>query len=259
MAGPPNEGTRDWDAGSYDRLSEPQLARGRALLERLELGGDETVIDAGCGSGRVTSLIMGAVPAGKVIAVDGSAGMVEYARERLGAGAEVIHSDLLELELDGVADAVFSNATFHWILDHERLFARIASWLRPGGRLEAQCGGTDNMARFYGVVDRIAAREPYVATLGQLPASRNFAGAGETEDLLERAGLVDVRCWLESSPRYPPEPRAHIESVCLGVHLEALPEGQRDAFVRDVHEAWGPDHVLDYVGLNISARKPPAG
>jgi trans-aconitate 2-methyltransferase len=258
MAARASAGSREWDAGTYHRISEPQRAWGRAVLERLDLAGTETVIDAGCGSGSVTELILDAVPGGRVIAVDGSSEMAEHAREHLGARAEVIQSDLLALELDEVAGAVFSSATFHWILDHRRLFERIFSWLRPGGQLEAQCGGAGNLAGFFTIVERLGRREPFAA-LAQLPASWRFATAEETAQLLAEVGFADVRCWLEPNEVRPSEPRAYIETVCLGAHLEALAEDQRAHFVDEVHEAWGPDRVLGYLRLNISARRPPAG
>jgi trans-aconitate 2-methyltransferase len=252
-------GSREWDAGTYDRVSDPQLAWGRSVLGRLLLRGDETVLDAGCGSGRVTELLLDAVPEGEVIGVDGSRAMLDAARDRLGSRPDLIHADLLELELADQLDAVFSTATFHWITDHRLLFARIAAWLRPGGRLEAQCGGEGNVASFFAIVDRVSGRKPYERTLGDLPASRHFAGPEQTSRLLAASGFTDVRCWLEPSPVRPPQPRAYIGSVCLGAHTAVLPESERQPFIDEVYDAWGPDRVLDYVRLNISARKPTAG
>ena len=88
---------REWNAASYDRMSDPQVAMARDVIDRLDLRGDERVLDAGCGTGRVTELLVERVPNGSVVAVDGSAAMVEQARERLGDRAEVFASDLLEL------------------------------------------------------------------------------------------------------------------------------------------------------------------
>ena len=121
------------------------------MLDRLELSGDETVLDAGCGSGRVTRLLVERVPRGRVIGVDASPSMIAKARESLAATRatfDLIVSDLLDLELPEPVDVVFSNATFHWILDHRRLFERLHAALRPGGRMEAQCGGIGNVDEF---------------------------------------------------------------------------------------------------------------
>ncbi len=258
---PGSRGTREWDAGTYDRVSEPQLAWGRKILARLELSGDETVIDAGCGSGRVTELLLERVPRGQVIGVDGSAAMIERASARFGDRVELIHSDLLELEPATPVDAVFSSATFHWISDHDRLFRRIRSWLRPGGRLEAQCGGEGNVAEFFSLVSEVAAREPYAEHLAGVGPTRNFASAEDTAERLRSAGLESVSCWLRESPTTPPEPRAYIESVCLGAHTTALPAELREQFADEVSRLWldpdsGPGPTLGYVRLEISARAP---
>src|SRR5919198_3980968 len=132
---------RDWDPASYERVGSPVRTFGRALLDRLDLRGDETVLDAGCGSGGVTRELIERVPGGRVIGVDASPSMIEQARAALGDAADWRIADLLALELERPGDVVFSSATFHWIADHERLFARLFEALRPGGRLLAQCGG----------------------------------------------------------------------------------------------------------------------
>jgi len=64
---------RSWDAATYHRVSAPQQAMARDVLDRLELHGDETVLDAGCGSGRVTRMLLERLPHGNVIAVDAAA------------------------------------------------------------------------------------------------------------------------------------------------------------------------------------------
>src|SRR5213592_2354456 len=116
--------TANWDAKTYDAVSSPQVEMAAPVLARLPLDGDETVLDAGCGSGRVTQLLLERLPRGLVIAVDASAAMVETAREALGDRVTVLRSDLTDLVLAEPVDAAFSNAVFHWVPDHGALFAR---------------------------------------------------------------------------------------------------------------------------------------
>ena len=119
----------DWDASSYDSLADPQEEWAREVLERLELRGNESVLDAGSGSGRVTRLLIDRLPQGKVVAVDASPSMVDMVRRVLRPQDEALLANLTELELSEPVDAIFSNATFHWVLDHDRLFQRLHACL----------------------------------------------------------------------------------------------------------------------------------
>jgi len=247
--------TRDWDASTYERVSDPQVEWARAVLDRLPLRGDETVLDAGCGTGRVTRLVLDRLPRGRVIAVDGAPSMVEAAREALGDRATVILSDLLDLELEDPVDAVFSNAVFHWVTDHDRLFARLHAALRPGGRLVAQCGGRGNIARFLKLANEVGAQAPFAGHLDGVEEMWRFASAEETADKLESAGFVDVETSLQEWPVKRPEPREYLSVACLGPHVERLPQDLRDPYLDAVAERFGHEPTLDYVRLNIAARR----
>src|SRR4051812_31953129 len=182
---------REWNAASYDRQSDPQLAMARDVIDRLDLRGDERVLDAGCGTGRVTQELLRRLPDGHVVAVDGSAAMVEQAIERLGDDVEAFAQDLVELELDQPVDAILSTATFHWIADHERLFERLYAALKPGGRLVAQCGGAGNVANVQEAIDAVDH-----SALRGWAGPWNFADPRTTKARLERAGFTDVWTWL---------------------------------------------------------------
>jgi trans-aconitate 2-methyltransferase len=245
--------TRDWDARTYARVSGPQREWSGQVIDRLELQGDETVLDAGCGSGGVTELLLERLPAGRVIAVDSAESMVEHAREQLGDRATVFQSDLQELVLDEPVDAVFSNAVFHWVPDHDLLFRRLHDALRPGGRMSAQCGGEGNVQRFHGIAAEVAARPPFAEHIGEWEGPWNFAGAELTRERLHRAGFLEVQTWLQPWPIHPDEPRDFIRTVCLGYHLPRLPEELRDDYLDAVTERMGAEPELDYVRLNIVA------
>jgi trans-aconitate 2-methyltransferase len=247
-------GVRDWDGATYDRISTPQQAWGREVVERLPLHGDETVLDAGCGSGRVTEMLMKRLPRGRVIAIDASPSMVSCARERLGPRVEVRVMDLLELELEEEPlDAILSTATFHWIADHERLFARLHAALRPSGRLVAQCGGEGNVRRTCLAAQDVGKQEPFAQYMQGWDGPWNFSSAELAQERLLVAGFREARCWLHNVTVQPPEPRAFMRTVNLGSHLLRLPEELRDPFVEAVHERVGEPYTLDYVRLNIDA------
>jgi len=250
-----NSGPREWDAETYDAVSDPQLNWGMEVLGRLELGRGETVLDAGCGSGRVTEELAKRLPEGHVIAVDGSEAMIAKARERLGEGATYLVKDLSELTIDEPVELIFSTATFHWILDHDRLFERLRAALRPGGRLVAQCGGQGNVARYAQSIAAVAARPEFAPHLEGMTGMWNFASAEETEQRLRNAGFADARCWLEPKPVTPEQPLEFTMTVTLGPHLARLPEELRQPFGEAIVEHAGTPLTLDYVRLNIEATR----
>ncbi len=252
-------GRLDWDAATYDRISEPQLQWAQEQLSRLELSGDEVILDAGCGSGRVTALLADLVPRGRVYGVDVAPSMAAHAQEALGDRATILCHDLVELELPEPVDAVFSNATFHWVLDHDALFAAIHRTLKPGGQLVAQCGGRGNIDSFRRESNAVAAEPPFAPFFDGWTQPWNYATAEETGARLQRTGFTDVSAWLEPKPTTPPEPRTFAKSVCLVRHLDVLPAELRDRFLDRVMERviarGGEPVVLDYVRLNITARR----
>jgi trans-aconitate 2-methyltransferase len=246
--------TRSWDGDAYDRLSTPMERLGREVMDRLELRGDETVLDAGCGSGRLTEVLVERVPNGRVIGVDASASMIEAARGRLGPGADLRVADLVGLDLgDETVDVVFSTATFHWIADHDALFASLRRALRSGGRLVAQCGGVGNIASVHAAARQAAADPPFRAHFEGWRGPWNFATAEDTEHRLRAAGFAAARCWLAERLVHPDDPREYVRTINLGAHLERLPDDLHDPFLDAVLARLGERPALDYVRLNIDA------
>ena len=241
--------TRDWDAATYDRLAAPMTRWGRLVVDRMELRGDERVLDAGCGTGKVTAMLRDRLPGGELVALDGSASMIELARERLGEERiEYLVADLQRpLPVDPPVDAVLSTATFHWIPDHDALFANLAAVMRPGAQLVAQCGGRGN----------IASVEAALHDMGESFAGRkHFAGPEDTRSRLEAAGFTEVETGLQDEPtpldREDLEP--YLATVALGDHVEGMDEHERATFAHEVAIRL-PASAIDYVRLNITARR----
>lgn len=248
--------SRDWDAATYDRISDPQFGWALEQLERLQLNGDEVVLDAGCGSGRATAELAERLHRGRVYAVDAAPSMAAHARGALGERATVLCQDLVELSLPEPVDAVFSNATFHWIPDHDALFAALRRSMKDGGRLVAQCGGRGNIEAFRTAADAVAREEPFAPYFAGWQRPWNYATAEATALRLKRAGFAAVRCWLEPKSVTLADPRAFVQSVCLVRHLDSLPEDLRESFLGRVLTQVGKPLMLDYVRLNMGAVKP---
>jgi trans-aconitate 2-methyltransferase len=254
LAEAPGARPHDWDGATYDCVAGPMTRWGTDVLARLRLRGDETILDAGCGSGRVTEQLLERLPDGRVIALDASPSMVAAARERLGRFGErvtYVVADLgRPLPLEGASvDAVLSTAALHWVRDHDALFGHLAAPLRPGGRLVAQCGGAGN----------IAAVQEALAGIGDgWRGPWTFATPEETRARLEAAGFTEIDVWLHDElERFEPGGpfREYLRTVVLGAHLERLEsEAERDAFVEAVAAAL-PAPEIGYVRLNILATR----
>lgn len=244
---------REWDASTYDRIPMPHLQWGARTLARLQLHGTERVLDAGCGTGRVTEQLLQALPGGSVVAVDASRAMLDQLRERLRdylTRVEVVHSDLLDpLPLSAPVDAVLSTATFHWVLDHGRLFRNIFDCLLPGGQFVAECGGAGNIAGVQRALSDLGyTHNPYW----------NFANPSDTVRRLEVAGFEKSEAWLyDDHVRIPEGPalETYLRTVVLGAHLDPLSEPERTELVRAVARRLDGG-LIDYVRLNIGARRP---
>ena len=254
--------SREWNAAAYHVVSNPQFAWGLRVLERIALAGDEHVLDAGCGSGRLTKELASRIPTGAVVGCDLSENMAHAAAQTLGGlrATSVVCADLSSLPFAGAFDLIFSTATFHWIQDHDRLFVALRAVLRAGGRMEAQCGGGQNLAVIHARANALAADKRFRSCFAAWRKPWHFAAPADTKRRLLHAGFRTVQCWLEQAPtRFPDADsyRAFIEAVVLRPYLALLstPELRTDFLDILVEEARedDPPLTLDYWRLNISA------
>jgi trans-aconitate 2-methyltransferase len=260
---------REWDAATYHRVSAPQHSWGLRVLERLELHGGAHVLDAGCGTGRVTLALADRVHAagGRVTAIDRSLDMVRGARRTLPAEVPVVGADLLALPFRRSFDVVFSTATFHWITDPASLYPSIAGVLRPGGRLHAQCGGAGNLERLLARVRELMTMPRHAARFEVWRDGWLFLSPAEAERHLRDAGFDRVRAWLEPEPTLfasREDYRVFVEHVVLAQWLERFAGAPDEAAafldaLCDAAAADDPPYTLDYMRLNLEAEMPTEG
>jgi trans-aconitate 2-methyltransferase len=259
--------SHEWDSKTYHELSQPQVSWGAKVLPRLPLRGDETVLDVGCGTGRLTAELLQRVPHGRIIAVDLSWNMLQSARAhllpRFDGRISFLQADMQQLPLSDAAEGIFSTAAFHWARDHERLFAGLFRALVRGGWLEAQCGGGPNLARVREHAKAVMATPEFKAYFAGWAPPWEYADPETAAGRLQRAGFAEVKTWLEPSPQQFPGPAEfsrYLGTVTFHRHLERLPSTElRDQFLDRVARLAAkddPPFVMDYWRLNMSARKP---
>ena len=255
----------DWNASAYHRVSTPQKAWGVEVLDRLELSGDETVLDAGCGTGKITRLLVERLPRGHVVAMDASPDMLSVAGRELasfGSRVEFVRAALPDLPLRAPVDAIFSTATLHWVLDHPAVFRAFHAAVRAGGQLEFQCGGVGNLHRLHDRAAALGGTEDFLDAFEGFEQPWCYASAKETAKELRAAGWTRVHTWLEVRPTPFSDAAAFsdfISNVNLRPFLARLDEDRARRFTAALVEAAGrdePPYVLDYIRLNASAWAP---
>ena len=270
----------EWDAERYHRVSNPQLEWGRRVLRRLAPLAGERILDIGCGTGRLTAELVSALGEGTVVAVDRSETMLREASAQtvdppgpheLSHGSHggrqpvrvcFVRADGAALPFVDAFDAVLSTATFHWILDHHQLFARVYRALAPGVRLVDQCGGGGNLGR---LLDRAGVLVSSPALWRHFHGWRGpweFPDVPTTIDRLDQAGFTAIDVNLEPAPaRFDDRAsfREFVSCVCLKDHLTRMPESDRASFLdtlADQAAADSPPFTLDYWRLNLAGTKP---
>lgn len=257
--------TAEWAAETYDRLSKPELDWGRKVLDRLHLQGFEKVLDAGCGTGRVTSMLAERLPRGTVIAVDISQDMLNIAGEQLkpfGEHVKLFCTDLLKLDLRDEVDIVFSTAAIHWITDHWKLFHNLYAALKPGGLLVAQCGAAPNLARLRRRAAELTYQGPFSEYFENFTDPWMFVEHKTMADRLQLVGFEDVETSQEPAAYCFPDRqmyKQYISAVTLRKHMERMPADAGARFLNalaDMAEKDTPAFEMDYWRLNMEARKP---
>ena len=258
--------SKEWNAALYHQISAPQVSWGQKVLARLSLKGDERVLDAGCGTGRLTRDLLEALPRGQVVALDVSRNMIDAARAYLvpdfGGRVEFVRCDLLDLPFEREFDGIFSTASFHWVLDHELLFRNLYRALRPGGWLVAQCGGGKNLDRLLSRVQALMSFPVYAEYFRGYRFPWEFSDAETAAVRLRVAGFEQIDTSLEQAPtkfETAEEFQRFVESVILHRHLERLPRPElRQNFLAELTRQAAqddPPFLLDYWRLNLRGRR----
>jgi len=244
----------EWNPEAYAKSSSNQLAWARELIARLGLTGSEALLDVGCGDGKVTAEIAGAVPDGSVLGVDASGANVDYARayfppERY-PNLRFEQMDARRLDTPRRFDVIFSNAVLHWVDDHPAFLAGCARLIRPGGRLVISCGGKGNAAGIHAAIDRVMAAPEWAGYFEGFPFPYHFYAPADYARWLPEAGFTVERAELVEKDM------VHAGSDGLAAWLRTtwlpytsrVPAEKREAFIAACVASYLADHPLDESG-----------
>ena len=255
-----------WNAEVYDKIGTPMRGWAQAVIDDIGLRGEETILDAGCGSGSVTLDLWERAKDGKIYALDSSPDMIAKlsatVAERKIENIVPMQADLTNFTLPEPVDIVFSNAVFHWIQDDAGLFGSLARATKPGGRLRAQCGGASNIQKLMAATREVESREPYAQHLGNKPEPRKYRTEEMAVAALEANGWSNARAAIfPSDVTFDDIDHAvlYLRTIILQQQASALPEDLAEPFLRDVIaeviKRHGEPFVADYVRLNLWAER----
>jgi trans-aconitate methyltransferase len=248
------EGRFIWNPADYAAHSASQQVWARELIAKLNLRGDERILDVGCGDGKVTAELSLEVSRGAVVGIDSSPDMVRFARETFGSGKfpnlNFRVMDARELELDGRFDLVFSNATLHWVDNHPAFLRGAAACLRRGGRLVVSCGGKGNAQDVFNALRPELRLQRWRKYFRRLEAPYFFYSPEEYLEWLPRYDFATADVQLASRDAVP-EGRdgfaAWLRTTWLP-YTQRVPEDLRDEFITGVVDRYLAQHPPDPAG-----------
>jgi len=244
----------EWNAQDYEQYSDGQLKWALELMGKIDWAGDESVIDLGCGEGKVTLRLAERVPRGRVLGIDSAGSMIERARQKFPKDRHPTLRfrcmDFRDLDFREEFDLAFSNAALHWVKDQRRVLLRVARALRPGGRIVFQMGGAGNASQLLAVLDELITRDPWRPWFADFDFPYGFYHPRDYDAWMTEAGLQPLRNELI------PKDMVHngaggltgwIRTTWLP-YIDRLPRSEREPFVLALCDAYLQRHPPDGAG-----------
>lgn len=244
-------GKAKWNAADYAANSVVQQTWARELIAKLNLRGDEQILDVGCGDGKVTAEIARAVPSGTVMGIDASAEMIAFAKKTFPRSKhlnlEFRAMDARKIKLARRFDLVFSNAALHWVDDHEKFLRGAAKALKSGGRLVVSCGGKGNAQDVFVALRPEMRLAHWREFFRKIPEPYFFYAPEEYKKWLAKAGFETHGIRL--SPKDATYPGANGFATWLRTtwipYVQRVPESAREEFIAAVTRRYVAKHPPD--------------
>ena len=229
--------TYEFDGEKYKKASKHQKQWGDSLIGELSLNGNEAILDLGCGDSRVTEELANLVPAGSVLGIDASEGMIASARSREKDNLQFTRMDINDMNFHTMFDVIFSNAALHWVKDHKKLVKNTFPALKPGGMILWDFAGDGNCANFFETCQHKIQSEKYRSWFTDfewpwyMPAKADYEKIFANSDFSSFVITEVVRDTYFSDAG---EMIKWIDQPSIVPFVSILPDGIREEFRQDV-------------------------
>ena len=258
----------EWNASDYAKNSTAQATWARELIAKLNLQGTESILDVGCGDGKITAELAQSVLQGYVLGIDGSQNMIDYAQAQYSTlpNLKFARMDARQIVVDRPFDLIFSNAALHWVDDQPAFLKGAYQALKSGGKLVFSCGGSGTLDQLVTVFEQIQQQLPWQPYLANFQSPTFFHNDQEYLSWLQEAGFHPLRVAL-----VPKDMTHHGKSEFAGwirstgtPYTHRVPEAERDHLIDDLASAYLARYPLDSNGyshvkmvrLEVEAVKP---
>jgi trans-aconitate methyltransferase len=203
----------EFDGKKYAEASSHQKEWGAKVIAELDLQGNESVLDLGCGDGALTQSIAGRLPDGRALGIDASRGMIDAALPKSGTNLDFRVMNIDDLDFVEEFDVIFSNATLHWVRDHRRLLQNVHRALRHGGRVRFDFAGEGNCINFFNVVREAMLLDRFAEVFANFDWPWYMPSVEAYSDVARQSDLQNVRVWDGNADRYFPDREAMIRWI----------------------------------------------
>lgn len=243
-----------WNPEDYAKNSDAQLKWAQELRQNIDLSKYQSILDVGCGDGKITADFAATLPSSKVMGIDSSAAMVAYAAKKYPKSKypnlDFSCVDARKLNFEREFDLIFSNAVLHWV-DRQQAFLHGANLaLRDGGRLIISCGGKGNAAEILETFAELTTERPWNAYFDDFYNPYFFSRLQDYQMWLEKYNFAVKR--LELVPKdMTHQGREGLASWIRTTWMpftKSVPENKREDFITQFVDLYLAKHLLDSQG-----------
>jgi trans-aconitate 2-methyltransferase len=243
-----------WNAEDYAKSSSAQLQWAQELVSKLALQGCESVLDIGCGDGKISAQLSIAVKNGNVLGIDLSEDMIRLAFEQFPSAKypnlSFLQMDATDIRLSERFDIAFSTAVLHWVKDHITVLRGVHACLKSGGKILFQMGGRGNATEVFSAIEKVLQHPRWQQYYEDFTPPYHFYGQGEYEAWLsesvfrpERVELVLKDMQHQGTDGF----KGWLRTTWFP-YTDRLPVELRDAFLTEVVDAYTVTHPIDTLG-----------